>query len=563
MSGLFAFIIFLGPLVFVHELGHYLFAKLFNIKVEVFSIGFGPKLLKKKMGETEYCISAIPLGGYVKIFGEDPTMELTDEEKKRALNHQEKYKRFWVLFGGPLFNVLFTFFLFLFIFVIGEPQFTNRLGRVVEGSTGYEAGLRSGDRVLEVAGQKVEYFKDFIERVSEIKGDRALLKVEHLNGNVTSLNVPLKDISSSNPYGEKIQISTIEGVYPANRKSLIAVTDPKSIAGKTGLRTGDLVKEVKWGEVTTKIFSFEDFSSLIAEKLALKKKLPETIEIGVEKKGEPSSVIPHTLDLSFIRGSVFQSHVEFQDAIGIHSTELLIEEVIKGTPAAEVGVQAGDRVIMVNGVKPRSFDHLRSLVQMTAESGNKVSIVVERSGERQRLEMKPEGRASKDYLGNPVTTFAIGIRSQIKLNEGETVLVRILNPVRLVRESLGQTWDLIVMTVVTFKKLLLGEVSPKNLGGPLLIGKVASDSLDVGWLYFFKLMAMISINLAILNLLPVPVLDGGHLVFLGIEAVLGRPLSLKKMELAQQVGMTLLIVLMVFAFYNDISRMVDFKQIFN
>ena len=178
MLSILGFLVILAPLVIVHELGHFLFAKLFNVRADAFSVGFGPVIWKKKWGETDFRLSAIPLGGYVKLLGDDPEAELPPELKKRALHQADPWKRFFIFFGGPLFNFIFAVFLFMAISAIGEPQISNMVGRVLPGTAAETAGLVSGDRILEIDGKPIKLFKEAYTLIGENPGKTLPFVVE-------------------------------------------------------------------------------------------------------------------------------------------------------------------------------------------------------------------------------------------------------------------------------------------------------------------------------------------------------------------------------------------------
>lgn len=346
--------ILLGVLIFVHELGHFILAKLSGVRVLKFSLGFGPKLIGKKIGDTEYLISMLPLGGYVKPLGESPDEEIAEADKPYALNNQSIPKRFAILAAGSVFNLIFAFFLFSGIYMAGMPMLTPLIGSVLEDSPALKAGLRQGDLVTSVNGNQVEL----------------------------------------------------------------------------------------WDELSQLIES---------------------------SSGQP----------------------------------------------LELGIRRGSEQIQVS-VNPQQTD-------------------------------------SKNLLGEPVQAYKIGI-SPAGGEEGQ--IVKSYNPVAALWKGLADTAKWSKLTLLGLGVLIKSPVERrKDIGGPLLIGKLAGDFARVGFQSFVLLMAMISVNLGVLNLLPVPILDGGHLFFLLIEAVKGSPVSVKMMEAAQQVGLILLLSLMAFVFYNDITRL--------
>ncbi len=345
-------IILLGILIFVHELGHFLVAKRLGVGVLKFSLGFGPRLIGKKMGETEYVISAIPLGGYVKLLGEAGDEELTPEDERRSFQNQSVYKRIAIVVAGPIFNFLLAIIAFSIIYTIGVPTLTSRVGGVQDGAAAAQAGIKEGDVILAIDGEDALYWSDLAEIIRNSKG---------------------KDL------------------------------------------------------------------------------------------------------------------------------------------------------------------------KITIERDNKISD----------LYVKPEAVKGTNIFGEEVASYKIGIASS-----PETVKVR-LNPFKAIIEGAEQTWWFTKLTYVSIAKIVQRVISPSTLGGPIMIAKMSGEYAKQGIIPFIFFMSVLSINLGVLNLLPIPVLDGGHLMFYLFEIVTGKEINMKWREMAQQVGFFLLIMLMVFVFYNDIVKLVN------
>lgn len=223
MLSVFGFLIILGPLVVFHEFGHYIFARLFNVKAEIFSVGFGPRLWAKQLGETELRISAIPLGGYVKLLGEDREAPLPPEEAKRALHRQEPWKRFFIFFGGPLFNFILATLVFMVILVVGEPQPANVIGRVVRGSQAALAGFKSGDRINSIQGKPVVKYEEILTIIRENPSKTLEFDVTHngpsSNSGHTSQKITVTPTSEKgySIYGEATAIGEIDGISAYGR----------------------------------------------------------------------------------------------------------------------------------------------------------------------------------------------------------------------------------------------------------------------------------------------------------------------------------------------------------
>jgi regulator of sigma E protease len=351
-----ATIIVLGVLVFVHELGHFLMAKLFGVRVDAFSLGFPPKLLHKKIGDTDYRLSVVPLGGYVKLFGENPKDEVPPELQPVSFSHHPLWHRFLIVLAGPAFNLIFAAVALSLVFAFsGIPYLTTEIGGVKDGSPAAQAGLIKGDQVLSVGGQAV----------------------------------------------------------------------------------------TRWEQLSAKI----------------------------RENGEQ----PVTL-----------------------------------------AVRRGDRDFQVQ-VTPQRMD-------------------------------------TPDIFGAKVSAVIIGISS------GDTPAIEHVGPIQALTLGVVYTGRLTWLTVESLYKLVAREVPLKSIGGPILIAQMAGKQAEMGVSYLVQFMAALSINLFLINLLPIPVLDGGHLFFFSLEAIRGKPLPLQHREMAQGFGLMLILALMILVFYQDILRLMQVQQ---
>lgn len=533
------FLLILAPLVVVHELGHFLFAKLFNVKAEAFSVGFGPVLARWRWGETDFRVSAIPLGGYVKLLGEDPARELTAAEKRRALHMQPPWKRFFIFFGGPLFNFLWAAIVFMVMMAIGEPQVASVIGRVIPGSPAAVAGLKAGDRVVAVNGESVQKFEELAHKVSDHPNSKVGLRVTRA---ADSLDVIVQTNSEEgySVYGEEKQVGAIDGIFASGRGLKVGVSDPASVAGKAGIATGDTL---------IKIESFEpkDFE-------VLEQTWPKVVdgkkEVQVELLRADQS--KKVVSLAVNPGKSLSD-------LGIFPSELFIEKVMPDSPAEKANLKAGDRVVSVDGKVLQSFLDMRLAIQKGGESVGKVKVLVARGGEQRLFEISPNATAERDPTLKKRMQYTIGVMPVVSIVEPEMITERISNPLLLAFRGFERMIDLSWKNLVSIGKMFVGEVSVKSLGGPILIGKLAGDSLTRGLMDFLRMMAILSIGLGVLNILPVPVLDGGHILLLGLEVVRGKALSMKQIEVVQKVGFAAIMALMVIVMRNDLSRLPIFN----
>jgi regulator of sigma E protease len=514
LQGILIFIIFLGPLIFFHELGHFFFARFFGVRVEVFSIGFGPKIFKHVRNGTEYAISIIPLGGYVKMFGDDPFSEtvLTEEEKKVAFNHKTKWARFWIVFGGPFANLILAYCLYVGLLAGGEKVPETKVGVVTEKSALYSKGLRTGDVLVGINDEKILSFDDF-----NIKGSK-----------IEKITVRRAD--------QKIDMAVDMGLEPFIEEfvSLVSVVKRPIVTNAKGERFYlSLVQ--KPTEFAT---SFEEISSAYKG----------TAYLYNFKQTEDKIVIDPASE-QLISADPTRNILDIVLGLGFYPVDLSVKNVVMSSPADKAGIKKDDILLKLEGVPLRSFEELRVTLQKF-EDGKPVNVAILSGGQEITKQITPEVKEI-----DKKKTKIIGIESGVEYIPPKLIISKADSVGAAISGAFVRTWDGVVKTFNGYKKLITREVSLNNIGGPLAIGKVASDSFNISLSMFFRLMAIISINLGVINLFPIPVLDGGHIMFLLFETVNGGPLSRRKIEIAQKVGVSLLFFLIFIALFNDITRL--------
>jgi regulator of sigma E protease len=428
VNTLLAFLFVLGVLVFVHELGHFMAARRLGVRVLTFSLGFGPKILRITRGDTEYCISVIPLGGYVKMAGEnpdDPRSGRPDEFLSRT-----KWERFQILIMGPVMNIVLAVVVMAVVLAQGAevPVYQDQppiVGAVTPGSPADRAGIQRADRILTVADDQVETWEDLFVAV----GTRA------------NRDVPIT-----------------------------------------------LLRDGQTRTVTVRPVSETRF---------------EVGSIGVMPDINP-----------------------------------IVASVIAGEPAERAGLMAGDVVLAVNG--ERMVTRTQLIEAISRNGGREIELTIQRrEGEPLRIRAMPEQRGDRGMLGiyvtEPTRTFQPG-------------------PIEAIQLSVERNIEFSALIFRTLGGLFVGETSPRQLMGPVAIAQLSGESAEAGWIALFTLMASISLNLGLLNLLPIPVLDGGHIVIMALEGIARRDFSMAVKEKMLLAGFVLLMVLMVTVIYNDLTR---------
>jgi len=430
-------IVMLGILVFVHELGHFCVAKLCGVKVLKFSLGFGPRLVSHKRGETEYMICAIPLGGYVQMLGEGvgeqgEDAEIDAEAETRSFAKKSIPRRMAIVAAGPIMNLILPFMILPLAYFLGInlPAYLEDppcIGYVVPGSEADQAGFRKGDCIAKISGMEVTTWNDTGPALVNSAGKPIVFTLVRSDGTENLV------VDSEN--------GALEGLQ------------------SIGLLPG-------------------------------------------------------------------------QDAV--------IGGLAPAMPAVEAGFKEGDRILSIGGREIVSWYELKDAIQEVG--GQPVAVVVERDMQQLTIELVPEKADGSDG-------YLIGVAPHYETNFkrfpfGEAVVA-----------GAERSMDLIELTLVFIQKLFAGHVSTSNIGGPITVVQIAGQAAQTDISSILSVLAFLSIQLGILNLLPIPILDGGHLFFYTFELVFRRPLSLRAREWAQQIGLILLVLLMVLAFYNDIVRM--------
>ncbi|MCX5723167.1 MAG: RIP metalloprotease RseP [Nitrospirae bacterium] len=438
------FLVVLGVLVAFHELGHFLAARWVGVKVLKFSLGFGPKIFGRQLGETEYLLSAIPLGGYVKLFGEDETEATTQEDRARSFSHQSLWGKVLIVAAGPGFNFILAYVIFAAWLATGAPLFvptfqdlTPDIEAMAPGSPADTAGIQIGDRVSRVNGQEISTRTELLDAVAKSKGQALTLEITR-DGQVKTLTVTP---------------TTAPG--------------PQASAQEPGYY------------------------------------------------------------------------------LGIEETPPLVTSVVQGSPAAKAGLQAGDHVVTIEGQTIHTWSQMTGIVK--EHPGHPLAVEVLREGQRTSLTVTPSAEKAM-VNGQSVEVGKIGISGP-----GRSIM-RSSTPLLSLYDGLKATWGWTELTAIGLYKMIVGDISSKNIGGPLTIANISGEAAAQGVSSVIFLIAILSINLGVLNLLPIPILDGGHLLFFLIEAILRKPLGERQREVAQQAGLVLLVGVMIFAFWNDLER---------
>ncbi len=556
----------LGILIVVHELGHFLVAKACGVRVLKFSIGFGAPIgfgkfrTRWEKNGTEYVIGWIPLGGFVRMLGEpmpgdEEFMEPVPEDARddEFLERKPVWQKLAVVFAGPAMNLFLPVVCLIGILWNGVDRFDAVVGMVESGSPAAISGLRPGDRILSVDGASVSFFEEVIEPVSDREpGGRVLLGVDR-EGERFDVEVSVAAQMIRNAYGTFEEVGWI-GIGNERLEARLGLPDRESAAWQAGLRSGDRVVSVGGVEVE----GWEAFREAHAEAATSRRGAGDATvvwQVARDAESANTGAVESAIDEELIE--TFEVVLPARSnlaSIGVVPATILVAEVSADRPASNAGLRRGDLVLAVDGAAVGSFRSFVSRVQTSA--GRELVLTYARDGLTQttRLAAREEVVAGRyDIEGMEERIYQIGLAPWRTWLGGATVPQQIRNPVESIPQAFVMTWNMTGRYLEGLSRVFTGDVGADKLSGPIGIARIARKSLDRGFEEYLWMMMLISINLGILNLLPIPILDGGQALIYSIEGIKRSPLSMRSREVASSFGFAVLMLLMGRAFWNDLT----------
>jgi len=443
-----AAILLLGPLIAIHEFGHYFVARKLGVKVQVYSIGFGPTLIKWKSKKSgiQYQLSALPFGGYVKMLDEREG-NVAEEDLPQAFNRQSPWKRIAIVAAGPLINLVFAIVLFWILFLPSQEQLNTRVGKIFPGTPAAAVQMQTGDKITAIDGTPVSTWEKLNYAIVDRAGETGVIQVQvERQGQLQQFSLPIQNFLKDQ---SKSPLETL-GFIPY-RPQIPAV---------------------------------------------------------VTKLSEDGAAIRQ-------------------------------------------GIKEGDKIVAIDGIKMKDWVDVVEIVQASPEKLLKIDVL--RNGEIRQLDVMPQGQ--RDNMGNVIGM--LGVQStpgKVTIPDEYKQTIQ-YNPAQALMMAVDKTGQISGMILNSMAKMVRGLIGLDNLSGPITIAKVAGQSAEMGWQTFISFMALMSISLGILNLLPIPMLDGGHLVYYFIEAIRGKPVSEQIQIFGLKIGMVLLGSMMLLALFNDFMRL--------
>ena len=534
---LLSFALVISVVVFFHELGHLIVGKALGVRAIRFSVGFGPRLFGFNAGETEYRVSLLPLGGYVKFAGDNPYEEVAPEDRGRGFLEQPPWKKGVIAFAGPAANFALAVALYFVVFAAPHQDLAAKVGYVKPQSPAAQAGLRSGDRIVSIDGEPVVGWSGLQEKIRAHGGQPVTMEVERRGARETLRVVPA--VHEETDPVETVKHGRI-GISAVPRAAQVTVISPDSSAGRGGVQTFDKVVKLD-GVPVGNWEQLQEQLSARSDALKLDVLRPEAVQApgGTLWSDKPLSL---TVPAPVAPGDY-----------GLEASDLTLFAVQPGGAAEEAGLKRGDRVLAVNGRPALSWsDEVDAAIK--AAGTQPVRIAVRRDGKELTFTVTPHLRKDRDETGLLQDVPDLGAAPDLNgFADAERIWVRYALPDAAYR-AVSNTGGFVRKQAIGIVRIVTGHISSRAIGGPLMIADVARKAAENGWRELVFTMGAISIVLGLMNLIPVPVLDGFHVLTAFIEGIRRRPLSVRFREVANVVGIALLLTLMLYAFRNDAMR---------
>jgi regulator of sigma E protease len=542
------FLLLVGALVLVHELGHFVAAKLLDVRVLRLSIGFGPAILRVRAGETEYQLGALPLGGYVRLCGENPSEPIAEADRGRGFSGKPLWRRLAIVFAGPAANLIFPLVIYFALFARHTEVPAAVVGDVLQDSPAAAAGILPGDRVLEVDGHPVRYWQELERAIDAGAGRTVRLRLRREGGELHTYVTPRRTVLRHRD-GVDAERGFI-GVTQAPFRPQIGVLGPAAAAARAGLTTGDLVISVNgqsvasWKELERALDKHRKRASI-----AYLRSRPAGWGFADVRIWEPSfaDLIPD-VEVDPQGRATYET--------GIYSGEFFVAAVEPGSPAEAAGLRAGDLVTALDGEPVRHWLLFDQALQADPGGPREIAWLRARPQggvEAHVAEVRQERRRAVDEYGHAYDQLVFGAANDFRFGRPEMVPIEGRFGYAAGR-AVDRTAEAIVEMSRGFLALVTGRAPPGEVGGPIMMYRLASTSGSQGWDSFLLMIALVSINLGLINLLPIPILDGGHVVLFAIEGARRRRLSPRAREAVVLAGLALLVGITILALRNDIAR---------
>jgi regulator of sigma E protease len=539
MTSLLAFLLLIGSLVFIHELGHLVAARLVGVKVLRFSIGYGPPLARMQVGETEYVLAPIPLGGYVQLLGQSPYDEIPASEQDRALTGKPYWAKVFVTAAGPVANFILPLLIFFAFFIGTTEQLPPVIGTVMDDSAAASADLEPGDRFVAIDGRDIRSWSDMQAVVSRAPERELRITVER-DGERFDRYVTPRKVFLPNVIGTREPRGQL-GVLPSFYAPQIGIIDPNSPAYAEGLRTGDIITSLN-GEPLQTVDDLERLAAVKSDSL-----IRLTYLRPVAMPGPFGTYLYYD---SYHAQILPRKETSF--STGLLPANTFVRAVKPGSSAAKAGLLPGDRVLAIGDRPISRWETLDQALQRAPDAT--LTLQVQSLGEAPRtIELTQDKVTIRDVYKNQREVHFLGAEpfASRRMPDPEPIRGRFTFAATAAWSKLT---ELLWMQWLALQQMLTLQRGTEDLSSVVGMYNYAGIAAEQGPSDFLLLMALISLSLGFANLLPIPVLDGGHLLFYTVEAVRRRPMSQRAREIASAIGLVAIFMLLLVALRNDIVR---------